>query len=424
LAQVLLKATCPRFRLGMGSAVSKKNLEDDFDHTPYLPRVEQALNNSKQMKSDFQPYFDKYAKDGRLDLEGAKKVFHDAGVAITGLSFAPSLSTQAEFERFDFDGNGKLEFREACRCFRSNLAQLRDDYGPCLAEDIPVRTPEEAGYTVVKVLGVGGQGSAKLANSAKGPVCLKVYERCNENACSITELLMEMKTMQNLEKCPYIMNVVEVFQDTDNLYCVNESLSGGDFTSIRQHAQEQDIELTEEYWKPVFTQCVMGLTYMHKHGLLHCDIKEDNIMLRTTDYAHPEVVIIDFGLCVSAAGEATSGGTEGYMPPETLRTDGWSPRSDIFSMGVVFFQLLTADERQTLTGCLGSSTDGMFPNDDATKTSPFWHIIDDQYPDCKVWLKKMLAKDRLKRSTGAALLKEPWFWEDFIKAPLSRHLME
>lgn len=403
----------------MGNAASDEvEVEEEtmpkavFNCKPYLPRIEAALHDKKQVKSQLELCFNTYAKDGRLDFAGAKKVFRDSGVKILGLDFAPYLADEGEFQRFDFDGDGAWELSETVKCFRKNLAYLRDTHDASfLAQNVPFMTPEEAGYTVVKVLGEGGQGSAKLADSAKGQVCLKVYDRSNENACGITELLAEMRTMQSLEKCPYIMNVIEIFQDDDKLYCVNEVLTGKDFCSIRENAKKQDIDITEDYWKPVFTQCLMGLGYMHRCGLIHCDIKEDNIMLKDKDFAHPHAVIIDFGLCVAAAGDTEAGGTEGYMPPEVLSTGVWFPRGDIFSLGVVFFQLLTEDDRGTLGGCFSVNTGGMFSNDDTRTTSPFWHVIDDNYPDCKVWLKKMLAKKRLDRSTAVKVLEEEWFLE-------------
>jgi serine/threonine protein kinase len=66
-------------------------------------------------------------------------------------------------------------------------------------------------------------------------------------------------------------------------------------------------------------------------------------MLRTDDFREPEVVVVDFGLskAMGAAESGVWGGTPGYIPPETLRSGKWFPGGDIFSLGVVMFQMLT-----------------------------------------------------------------------------------
>merc|ERR1711884_194169 len=81
---------------------------------------------------------------------------------------------------------------------------------------------------------------------------------------------------------------------------------------------------------------------------MHCDLKEENLMLRTDDYAHPQVVIIDFGIAHAFANTADLKlrGTPGYIPPETWRTSKWYPKGDCFSLAVVMLQLVTGCSRK------------------------------------------------------------------------------
>merc|ERR1712072_1122826 len=81
-------------------------------------------------------------------------------------------------------------------------------------------------------------------------------------------------------------------------------------------------------------------------------------MFKTADYANPQVVLIDFGLTQGSAGEWLAGGTPGYRPPETNETNIWFPRGDIFSMGVVFFQLLADKTPSEKHGRPGLFTEG------------------------------------------------------------------
>merc|ERR1711966_332945 len=126
-----------------------------------------------------------------------------------------------------------------------------------------------------------------------------------------------METMRNLEACPFIMKCIEIFQDEEHFYCVNELLAGGDLTSLRMNAAINGLSLTESYFQCIFKQAIQALEYMHRHAMMHCDIKEPNIMLKTQDYERPQIALIDFGLAQCSAGLGISGGTPGYISPET-----------------------------------------------------------------------------------------------------------
>jgi len=370
------------------------------------------LEDKQAFMEEFRVVFDEWSEDGTTDFESMQEIVEEAGWNLIGCSMRSSLSKRGEFERFDFNGNGELEFYEAWKCFLSNVKQFVKQHGGTPKVEVPHKTPEQAGYTVTKTLGEGGQGQIKLAKSAKlGDVAIKVYDKSNENAADLSELVAELEVMKEIQKSPYVMHAFEIFQDADHYYCVDELLAGGDLTGIREKVPQNGIALTEPYWRAVFVQCARGLAYMHRHGLMHCDIKEENIMFKTKDYVKPQMAIIDFGLSqFSASDQGKGGGTPGYIPPETHDDDVWYPRGDVFSMGVVFFQLLANLEDLFTDEDLLSEGDEDAAIASLTKTrEPPWERIDGQYPAVKAWLQKMLAKERLKRFTGAVLLEQPWF---------------
>merc|ERR1719329_636774 len=99
------------------------------------------------------------------------------------------------------------------------------------------------------------------------------------------------------------MDCIEIFQDAGHFYCVNELLPGGDLTGLRENCAKSGIPLTESYFHTIFRQCVNALDFMHRQALMHCDIKEPNIMFKSKDYKNPVVTLIDFGMTQTSAGE-------------------------------------------------------------------------------------------------------------------------
>jgi len=372
-----------------------------------------ALSDRAKFFAALKPFFDKSAGvTGRLDYNKAQQFFESAAKSLLGVAGTSGL-TQMEFQRFDFDGDGTLDSNEAAKLFRQRMIDLQKRLGGSAAP-VPFKTPQQAGYSVVKEIARGGQGAVQLARSAKhGEIALKTYNKSNANACGIEELRSEMEVMQSLERCPYIMECYEIFQDAQNFYCVNELLPGGDLESLRKNCRQNGVPLTDEYFQGIFKQSVSALEYMHRHAMMHCDIKEPNIMLKSKDYRNPKVCVIDFGLSKYSSSDGLAGGTPGYRPPETNETNVWFPRGDIFSMGVTIFQVLADKVPEEKTLKPGIFTEGATTMEQVyyiTKTrQPPWYLIQSKYPGVMSFLPKMLDKDIKKRPKAPVLLNEQWF---------------
>jgi len=361
------------------------------------------------------PFFMQFAAGReKLDYDSARDFFHTAAKHLLGVPLGHFDLNREEFLRFDFDGDGGLCFKEAAKCFRRNMIEMQKQIGGCPVIPVPNKTPEQAGYTVVKTLASGGQGSIALATSSdKGQVALKIYEKNNANAGGIDELRGEMEAMRVLEKCPCIMHCYEIFQDEQHFYCVDELLPGGDLCSLREIADRCSIPLTEQYFRRIFQQCMTALDYMHRHCMMHCDIKEPNIMFKTRDWANPEIALIDFGMAKWSSSDGLAGGTPGYRPPETNETNIWFPAGDIFCMGVTFFQVL-ADK----TPCEKTMKAGIFTEGAQTleqvnyfvkNREPPIGLLQVHFPAVLLWLPAMLDKDPLKRPKAPRLLQDQWF---------------
>lgn len=102
----------------------------------------------------------------------------------------------------------------------------------------------------------------------------------------------------------------------------------------------------------IMLQCAEGLSYMHGRGVIHCDLKPENIFLCTSerggDLRRNDVRLLDFGLASrpdidprEVVASTTVAGTPTYMAPERIRVQNPTPASDVYALGVLFYECLT-----------------------------------------------------------------------------------
>ncbi len=136
---------------------------------------------------------------------------------------------------------------------------------------------------------------------------------------------------------PNIVTVHDLGEENQTPYIAMEFIEGTSLESVIQKKAELPISQKVGY----IVQVCRGLGYAHQRGVVHRDIKPANIML-TSDAV---VKIVDFGIArVMAASKTQSGlfiGTVAYMSPEQVRGEHVDGRSDVWSVGVMFYELLT-----------------------------------------------------------------------------------
>lgn len=169
------------------------------------------------------------------------------------------------------------------------MREWRDKEGIAPVETVPVKAPEQDGMVLIKVLAAGGQGEARLVHHPHhGEVVLKVYDKNNSNAPGVEELQEEMHHMKAVERNPNVALCHEIFQDGAHFYMLAEAYYGGDWASLRKKTAQAGVPMDAEFYRTIFGQAFEGLAFLHKHAVMHCDIKEPNIMMKTDDYLRPE----------------------------------------------------------------------------------------------------------------------------------------
>ena len=150
------------------------------------------------------------------------------------------------------------------------------------------------------------------------------------------QFYQEAKVVAQLNH-PNIVSIYDVGEDLDLSYLALEYLEG---ETLEKYTRADNL-LPIEKCIDVMRQVCDALDYLHKHDIVHRDIKPANIMILTDGL----VKLADFGIARAAAGSRTRTGiikgTPYYMSPEQIKGGKVTGPSDIFSLGVVFYQLLT-----------------------------------------------------------------------------------
>jgi len=260
----------------------------------------------------------------------------------------------------------------------------------------------------------GDTGVVKFCVDHEGTErCVKCYMKSKIHMGGVEEILEEFEAMKLLG-CKRIAQTYEIFQDAQTLYMVNEIYYGGDFIELIKTAKQRGVDVNDHWYRKVLKQCLRALEFMHGQAMVHCDIKEANLMVKTQNFQEPEVVVVDFGIAHAMGSEDTGaiGGTPGYIPPETLEMRKWFPNGDIFSLGVVIFHMTANMGPSVGRGC-GVFQEGcrtMKEVFDMTRTrEPPWNRMPQQYPELISITRRMLDKRMQTRPRAPKLIQDPWF---------------
>jgi tRNA A-37 threonylcarbamoyl transferase component Bud32 len=195
-------------------------------------------------------------------------------------------------------------------------------------------------YKTLELLGQGGMGKVHKAMDihTRQIVALKVLHpdllKDTENR---KRLAAEGHILSSFHH-PNIVRVLEVGESREQGFITMEFISGGTLKQLLNHAHP--LPLTEI--KRMLLQICAGIVEVHAHGIVHRDLKTGNMMLD----AEGNIRIMDFGLSktplvTTMTSLGTVLGTLGYVAPEQVTNQHVDKRTDIFSLGVIIYELLT-----------------------------------------------------------------------------------
>jgi eukaryotic-like serine/threonine-protein kinase len=200
--------------------------------------------------------------------------------------------------------------------------------------------PERIGkYSILRELGQGATARVLLGRDAFADrmVAVKLFHGGIEGGeltgMDRVAFLNEAKLVGKLNH-PHIVALLDAAVEPDHAYIVKEFVPGG---TLAQHSAAELLPV-QKVIEVAFK--IAALEYAYSHGVIHCDIKPSNVLVTDT----LDVKLSDFGIAIVKDATHThlmNAGTPAYVAPEQLSNDPPTQQSDIYSLGVLIYQLLT-----------------------------------------------------------------------------------
>ncbi len=243
---------------------------------------------------------------------------------------------------------------QCINCGRTDQAQAAtsDEHLTFLCEDCRAElrnTPQPIpGYEMIRVLGRGGMGCVTLARDQKSGRAVAIKTLLPEFAVSekaMRRFMREVDVAAAL-KHPNIVEFIDRGMHNGVVYLVTEFVDGADAAKL---ADSRGGHLSSPDAVAIITQVLDALSHAHDHGYIHRDIKDQNILVRSSG-KELSAKLTDFGLAKSFTQSGMSGvtmagemaGTLAYMPPEQLKNfRDVKPQSDLYAVGMTAYSLFS-----------------------------------------------------------------------------------
>ena len=394
----------------------------------------QHKDNDKDEVDSTEPALVPLHAAGTLTSSVAETLTCSRTSAVPALAASTSLSSSSSSHRHKKE-NGKLTLS----AFRRSAVRLtRADPERKLEDSYELKTPTG---TSNSILGHGAFSTVRLAVRRADQLPVAVKSIAKHEALRARRLrvgkhgLEEWDILKMMRSHPFIINLMEIFETEDEIILVLEYCKGGElFNAIQRRRNRKQAmrrgQYTESQAAVITSQILKALADLHAAGIVHRDVKPENILLTETNDDRIRVKLCDFGMARSLrqdaaedssemgsscddgikSGESSPVVTPGrsraysivgsnfYAAPEIAYGNPYDTAEDIYSLGVTLYILLCG-----CPPCFSgpNSDEVIFPNS-------YWSDVSQ---DAKELVKRMLHHDPFQRITAREALRDKWIWQ-------------
>ncbi len=205
--------------------------------------------------------------------------------------------------------------------------------------------PEKIGkYVIINKIGKGSTGTVYLSHDPyyRRDVAIKVYNIEEDSDADRARVARKMffneAHMVGMLQHPNIMPIYDAGEEDGKYYIVTEHIQGA--RTLAAYCRPDNLLRIDDVVEIIY-KCAKALHYAHGRGVIHRDIKPSNVMLTIDN----DVRIIDFGIAIVSDSDVSRiegiAGSPSYMSPEQVQSEELTPRSDLYSLGAVMYELLT-----------------------------------------------------------------------------------
>ncbi|KOX71851.1 Myosin light chain kinase, smooth muscle, partial [Melipona quadrifasciata] len=255
-------------------------------------------------------------------------------------------------------------------------------------------------YQVLEELGKGRYGTVRrVVEKSSGTSFAAKFVRTIKT--KDREQVREEIRIMNMLRHPKLLLLAAAFESPREIVMVTEYISGGE---LFERVVADDFTLTERDSILFMRQICEGVEYMHQNKVVHLDLKPENIMCRTRT-SH-QIKLIDFGLAQTLKPDTPIRvlfGTPEFIPPEIISYEPIGTESDMWSVGVICYVLLTG-----LSPFMGDNDAETFAN----ITRADYDLEDEAFDaisnDAKDFISGLLVKRKESRMSARQCLEHPW----------------